>query len=331
MIVAATAASAAPPAGDPAQERPTSPPVPPFDPRTMPAEAFGQYEPPSLPRSRTAAEPAPAADSAGATPEASPGPDRLDRTQALPPELLRDRGGAFDTQPVDASAVDAAARAPRKGGRTGAISAIALLVVLILGSGGAVLISSGRLDSLLGTNQPTVTVVPTNTVAGPPTALTGFQSYSAPDGSYLISVPAGWAIVPSASAPLTIFADLNTGANFEIDRVAQLEDPRSHDDLAIQKIAVALASKVNGTSSVSNKTAPTSVPLTGTLWTQEAADIAVTGSGQTVTWHVVVLSVQHGQSTLLIAYFAPQAIFSTTDTADFQPMLNSLRLVSPGP
>lgn len=325
-VIAAAMPAAAPPAGEAALERPTSPPAPPLDAHTMPAEAFGTYEPPSLPRSRAAGEP-PATLAAGAV-----APARLERTQDLPPELLRDRGGVFDTRPVDASAVEAATRAARTGRRMGPISAIALLIVLVLGSGGAVLISTGRLDSLLGTGQPPATATATaSTVSGPPTAPAGFQTYTASDGSYILNVPSSWAIVPSSAAPLTIFADLNTNANFEIDRVAQLVDPQSHDDLAIQKIGAALASKVNGTAAVSNKTGPTTLPLTSTLWTQQAADIAVTASGQTVTWHLVVLSVQHGQSTLLVAYFAPQAIFASTDAADFQPMLSSLRLVTPGP
>ena len=323
-------------------DRPTAPPPPPLDALTAPAAPYEAYKPPSLPRSHvpdpspSTAVPSGSADEGvqpyaptpqragpGAT-SALPSTPRLDPTATLPPGLVPAQIG--DGAPSDAKS--------GRGGRVGLriVSAVGLLVVLILGVTGAILAANGRLPSLLGTG-PTVAATPTPTgVAGPPAAPSGFHTYTANDGSYMLSVPNTWDTYsqPVGKVILTLFADPNTKSNFEIETIAGLDDPQNLDDQFINGLGPAMASKT-GTSSVSGKSTPDQAPAAGILWTRESADVVVTSSGQTTAWHLVALAAQHGAQTLLIAYFAPGGSFAAVNSVDFQPMLDSLLLVSPQP
>lgn len=80
---------------------------------------------------------------------------------------------------------------------------------------------------------------------------------------------------------------------------------------------------------ISDSQTLTEIPLrnTGnTLWTHKVATITVTRANQTVAWHVEMLAAQHGQNTVLVAYFAPAAVFASENATHFTPMVNSLAL-----
>jgi hypothetical protein len=148
----------------------------------------------------------------------------------------------------------------------------------------------------------------------------------------MVSVPNAWGTYyqPVGKVILTLFSDPNTKSNFEIETISGLDDPQNLDDQFINGLGPAMASKT-GTSSVSGKSSPDQAPAAGILWTRESADILVTSSRQTTRWRLVTLAAQHGAQTLLIAYFAPAGNFTAVNSAAFQPMLDSLLLVSPQP
>jgi hypothetical protein len=308
-VAAATSTAAAPPLPPAAQDRPIAPP-PPRDPATQPATPYGKHDGkddlPSLPRSHAAGSPPP------------------DATMPLPPELAAQAGASGDRD------------APRKRSGATLLSAIALLIVLALGSAGAVLAANGRLASLLDFVRSTPTPAATATAvpgAGQPTAPAGFVRYRASDGTFFLDVPAAWThqAISGSSHVATVFSDPTTGANFEIDAAPQTADPAQHDQLALTTLADFLAASSKGTRTITADGPSDALPVAGSLWTRETADIAVAAGGQTATWHVVALSAQHNGSTLLVLYFAPQAVFPHEDAAHFQTMLDSLELVSPGP
>jgi hypothetical protein len=207
-----------------------------------------------------------------------------------------------------------------------------LVVVLLLGVAGVVLAANGQLFAALG-SSPTIATTPTSTGAsGPPAPPSGFHTYHASDGSFMLWVPDPWSdhYQPVGNVNFTLFADPSAKANFEIEAIAGLDDPQNLDDQFIAGLGPVVAGK-GGTASAGGKSAPDEVPATGILWTRETADMVVTSVGQTTTWHVVTLAAQHGAQTLLIAYFAPGGSFAALNSADFQPMLDSLLLATPQP
>lgn len=337
-------------------DRPTAPPPPPIDPMTAPAAPYAPFEPPSLPRSRAAgddARPAVEDDSqtrtaldlgAGAAPAAS-GPARpLDPTMTMPPGMMPRAstptgGPARSHGPRRSPRRPPPRRAPRW---LTVLSAAALLVVLMVGSGVVVLLSMGRLQGLIGLGAgATATATPQpNAPAGPPTATTGFRTYTAADGSYRIDVPINWPDPqnrkPDATHDLTLFYDPTTQSNFEIERIAGggSADPKGTDDLLFTTLANVLAHPTSGpagTATVSGKSLPDDVSAAGSTWTRETADIAVSAGGQTHTLYVVALATVHAQDMYLLVYFAPKASFDAMDAAAFQRMVGSLILLSARP
>ncbi|GAC1459347.1 MAG: hypothetical protein PVSMB4_18680 [Ktedonobacterales bacterium] len=336
----------------PLADRPTAPPPPPLDPMTAPAAPYAPYEPPSLPRSRVAGGelPQPAAEDGSQTraaldigAEGAVAAPPLDPTMTMPP----------GTMPAAAAPIDGPA--PRRGPRhtrgqpprrrtpgwLAAVSAVALLVVLMVGSGLVVLLAMGRLQGLFGLGvEAQATATPRSTAsAGPPTATVGFRTYAAPDGSYRIDVPNNWPDPQhhiDATYELSLFYDPSTRSNFEIERItsASGSDPKGTDDLFFAALANTLAhpaSGPSGTATVSGKTQPENVSVAGSTWTQETADILVSAGGQMQTQHVVALATVHGQAMYLVAYFAPKSTFDTVDATDFQRMVGSLILLSATP
>jgi hypothetical protein len=299
-----------------AADRATSPPPPPLDALTAPATPYSRYEPPSLPRSSGQDAPS----GSGAVASSGPPPAaRLDQTATLPPGLL----------PADGQRTSGGKPAlERRRGRM-ATSAVGLLVILLLGSAGAILAANGRLSGLLGGGPTTVVTPSPTTQSGPRTPPPGFHTYTASDGSFTLWVRDTWATVPVSQRgiDLTLFSHPTTQSNFEIESIPGTPDPTGLDDQFITKL-VPLAPGATGTATVSGQTAPDTVPAAGALWTRKSADITVVSAGQTTVWHVVTLAVQHGQKALLIAYFSPSPTFAAVDGTDFQPMLGSLVLAS---
>jgi hypothetical protein len=269
-------------------ERPTAPPPPPLDPQTAPAMPYpGAYVPPALPRSGGAP--------AGIVPAAPPAPP------AAP-----------------------SASASRRAGWGGIASAISLLVLLIIGASGAVMLANGKLGNLLGGGTTSV-ATPT-----PPTPTTtgGFTPFASPDGVYRLNVPSTWTStrVPQSTVTLEIFADPATQANMNIEALPASSDPGVVTDQFVNQVGPSLAG-TGGTATLNAPPTADTTPLAGTLWTRKQATVSVTRQGQSaVTWQVVALATQHGANTVLVAYFAPVAVFANESAAHFTPMLNSLTL-----
>ena len=302
----------------PEQERPTLPPPPPLDATTMTASPLGAFIPPSLPRStgQAHAEPIP------------PGGDEGDeRSPNTPSALLRGKDPVHDTHPVDGPiGLAAGVQRPQRGGLT-AVSAIALVVVLAVGTAGAILAANGHLTNLFSSSvQATPTVAPTAT-AGPPAPPAGYTRFTASDGTYTLVLPSGWAHITSGS--LTLFADPQAGTNFEIESLTAQLDAQTVSNDFLARLDPAPPG-TSGTATI-GPLVRDSVPVAGTAWTRTTTDLSVTASGTTVQWHVVVLVTQRTGATLLAAYFAPNSIFAREDTTHFQVMLDSLTLLSPQP
>lgn len=311
-------APTAAPAPLPEQERPTSPPPPP--PVTMSTQAaapLGAYAPASLPRSRadTPAEPVP------------PGHDQpQDGPHAMPAELLRGRDPLNDTRPADGALVEAA-KGTRRAPLT-VLSAIALVIVLALGTGAALLAANGRLNQLVAPFQPSPvpTAQPTAT-PGPPPAPAGFTRFTAADGTYTLGVPDGWTQVTQGK--LTIFASTQDHANFEIQALAGQLDPQTAAGSFLTQLGP-LLSGTSGTAQLGPLTRDTT-QAAGSVWDRTAADLTVTASGAATSWHAVVLVTQHDGTTLVVAYFSPSSLFAEEQTTHFQVMLDTLLLLSPRP
>ncbi|HEV2238462.1 MAG TPA: hypothetical protein VGR57_17525 [Ktedonobacterales bacterium] len=275
-------------------ERPTAPPPPPVDPQTAPAMPYpGEYVPPALPRS-------------GGVPALA----ARDATAAMP-------AGADST-------------GGRRAGRGAIASAITLLVLLLIGASGAVMLANGKLGSLLGVG--TTSVATATPVPPTPTAASGFTTYVSPDGVYRLSVPKTWLVTqaPQTTFTATFFADPVTQANVNIEALPPGNDPNEATDRFMSQVGATLANPLGtsgGTSALNAPATADTTPLAGTLWTRKTATVSVTRAGQAaVSWQVVALATQHGQNTILIAYFAPLAVFAEENAAHFTPMLNSLTL-----
>jgi hypothetical protein len=268
-------------------ERPTAPPPPPMDPQTAPAMPYpGEYVPPALPRS-------------GGVPALA----ARDATAAMP-----------------ASSASTSRRASRRA----IASAITLLVLLLIGASGAVMLANGKLGSLLGGGT---TSVATATPA-PPTQVSGFTAFASPDGVYRVSVPSTWTStqVPQSTLTLEVFADPITQANVNIEVLHASSDPNVVTDAFINQIGPVLAG-AGGSATLNGPPNADTTPLAGTLWTRKTATVTVTRPGQAaVTWQVVAQAAQHGPNTVLVAYFAPAAVFANENAVHFTPMLNSLTL-----
>jgi hypothetical protein len=241
----------------------------------------------------------------------------------VPPALPRS-GGAPAGIVGAAPPAPAAARVRRRVGRGGIASAISLLVLLIIGASGAVMLANGKLGNLLGggTTSVSTPTPPTPTTTG------GFTPFASPDGVYRLNVPSAWTStrVPQSTVTLEIFADPATQANVNIEALPASSDPNVVTDQFVNQVGPSLAG-AGGSSALNAPPTADTTPLAGTLWTRKQATVSVTRQGQeAVTWQVVALATQHGANTVLVAYFAPVAVFASENAAHFTPMLNSLTL-----
>jgi hypothetical protein len=239
----------------------------------------------------------------------------------VPPALPR--SGGVPAASAAPPAAPPSASASRRAGRGAIASAITLLVLLIVGASGAVMLANGKLAGLLGSGT-TTSVSATAT----PTTASGFSPFASPDGVYRLNVPSTWTStqVPQSTLTLEIFADPATQANVNVEVLHASTDPNVVSDQYINQFGPALAG-TGGTSALNGAPTADTTPLAGALWARRTATVTVTKQGQTaVTWQVVAQAVQHGQNTVLIAYFASVAVFATENADHFTPMLNSLTL-----
>jgi hypothetical protein len=241
----------------------------------------------------------------------------------VPPALPRSGGvPAFSAS----AAPPESASSGRRGGRGLTASIVSLLVLLLIGASGAVMLANGKLGSLLGGGGTTSVATPTPAVT--PTTPGGFVPFVSPDGVYRLNVPNTWLStrVPQSTLSLEVFSDPATQANVNIEVLPASNDPNAATDQFINQVGPSLAGS-GGSSSLNAPASADTTPLAGTLWTRKTATISVTRQGQqAVNWQVVALAAQHGQNTVLIATFAPVAVFASENAAHFTPMLDSLRL-----
>jgi hypothetical protein len=241
--------------------------------------------------------------------------------QYVPPALPRSGG-----VPAMAATPQTSTSSDRRAGRGATASIISLLVLLIIGASGAVMLANGKLAGLLGGGT---TSVATATPAPPtPTTASDFVPFVSPDGVYRLNVPKTWTSthVPQSTLSLEVFSDPSTQANVNIEALPSSNDPNTVTDQFINQVGPSLAGS-GGSSALTAPATADTTPLAGTLWTRKTATISVTRQGQaTVTWQVVALAAQHGANTVLVAYFAPVAVFASENAAHFTPMLNSLTL-----
>jgi hypothetical protein len=284
---------------------------------TLPAAPLGAYVPPALPRSRAdiSAESVP--------PEAEAAEERA---AVLPAALVRGHDPVQDTRPVDGPLRMPAATGGKRR-PMGVASALALLVVLLLGMAGVVMAANGRLNGLFPNIFPPAHPTPTPSATSSPPA--GFVRYTPPDGVYALDMPATWTSTYDHEAHLSLLADPLASANFEIEVVPGLLDPAGADGDFLSKLRPALAG--SGGSTTAGTSTSDTILLHGLTWTRQTTDVTVTLSTGTVTvWHLVVLATQyHQQDTVVLGYFSPQGSFATEESEYFQIMLSSLTLGVP--
>jgi hypothetical protein len=241
----------------------------------------------------------------------------------VPPALPRS-GGVPALAARDATAAGAAGG--RRAGRGAIASAITLLVLLLIGASGAVMLANGKLGNLLGGG--TTSVATATSAPATPTTASGFVPFTSPDGVYRLNVPSTWTStqVPQSTATLAVFANPATQANVNIEVLRSSNDPNVVTDELINQVGPTLAGS-GGSAALNGPPNADTTPLANTLWTRKTASVSVTRQGQVaVEWQVVALAAQHGQNTILIAYFAPVAVFADEYATHFTPMLNSLTL-----
>ncbi len=193
----------------------------------------------------------------------------------------------------------------------GAVVAVVLLLAII---GAAVVFANRASQKTVATPTPTATITATATANVPP----GFTQFADDGKVYTIDYPSGWTkTATSGDFSLTMFsgAPAHVPAVFEVEYVKMTLDPTTLQDQFFKGLAL--------TGKVTDKQGPTAVTLAGETWQRETADVTM---GQTAQ-HVVVMATNHGQYSVLIAYLVAKTSFDTTDTQDFQPMLNSFQFV----
>ncbi len=328
----------------PAEDDAATRPVPPMAGGLLNAGQGARGEPAALGQGEVPVAPPPLSLDALTAPAAPYEADAAPAREGAAPDTTVARAPAPRLDPTASMPAGAAAGWDRakaesagRAARRGIVSAVGLLAVLILSAVGVVLAANTHLLSgVLGGGLTVVgtatTAATATTVAGPPTPPAGFRTFTAADGSYMLAVPKTWSTFhqPEGKADLTLLADPPTKANFDIETIGGLDDPATLDAQFIGGLGPAMAGKT-GTSVVEGQTAPDQTVVAGILWTRIAADVMVNAGGQMTVWHVVALAAQHGGRTLLIAYFAPSVNFDALDDVAFQPMLDSLLLVTPQP
>ncbi len=191
----------------------------------------------------------------------------------------------------------------------GAVVAVVLLLAII---GAAVVFANRATQKAVAT--PTATVTATATASVP----AGFTQFADGGKVYTIDYPSGWTkTATSGDFSLTVFAGASAQvpAVFEVEYVKTTLDPKTLQDQFFKGLGL--------TGKVTDKQGPTTVSRASETWQRETADVTM---GQ-MTQHVVVMATNHGKYSVLIAYLAPKASFDSTDTQDFQPMLNSFQFV----
>ena len=293
------------------------------DPRTQPVsevEVRQAMEPP-------AAEPAPAATpipapvaapvpaSAGTptvTPVAAPAPEQ--------PVTQTYHGTPEPQQPVTQPYAPAMAPMPQPGQpapkRNPAllIVGVVVAVVLLLGIAGAAVVFANR-TGLQPAATPTATSTAAATTGGVPT---GFVQFTDEGNVYTIDYPSGWTkTATGGDYSLTIFSGTPASIPgvFEVEYFKTRVDPKTLGEQFFKGLSTS--------GQVVNQQGPMTTSLAGESWQRETADVAATGGSQ----HVVVLTANHGQYSVVIAYLAAQTAFADADTHDFQPMLSSFQFL----
>lgn len=192
------------------------------------------------------------------------------------------------------------------------IGALAL-VVLVLGGWYAYHVT--RIPAAVTSAKATATAptpAPTPTATLPP----GFSLYADPAGDYRVDQPTSW--TRSVSNGDAVWVSGEQGGDIVIGHVsgtATNDEIVSTESSTFKEISLS----AGGNGSYDHLEGPTSIPLAGETWTQEAADMTIHG----VVLHTVVIIANHNGSAYIIAYAGLKNDFSSLDSHTFYPMLLS--------
>ena len=180
-----------------------------------------------------------------------------------------------------------------------------------------------------GSATPTPKPTPTQPPAPTPTPALALTTYTAT--SYSIGYPASAGWTKQVSGPLVTFQDAQ-----QLNKLAVGTVPNPGGTQSADSVATASLTTLESAFNVKNAQ-PANVPATTTVagesWTQKGITGNVTANGVTVPVELIVLADNHPASsantqTYEIGYAGPTAIFSQTNAAIFQPMLQSFKFTA---
>ena len=200
-----------------------------------------------------------------------------------------------------------------KRNRALAIVGVVVAIVLLLSIIGAAVVFANRVGQKSVT-PPTPTPAATATATTP----TGFSTFIDSNNVYKLNYPSGWTKQStSGDFSLTLFSSTSasTPGVFEVEYFKTTIDPKTLQDQFFKGLSIS--------GKVANKQGPTPTTLASESWQSETADVTNASSTQ----HVVVLTANHGQYSVLIAYLAAATAFENVNTQGFQPMLSSFQFL----
>ena len=155
-----------------------------------------------------------------------------------------------------------------------------------------------------------------------PTIPANFTVYTDAHGLYRLNIPADWSTTTNTKDNVITFDSSSNDASFAVttaDFTMTADHIRANEDAFFKAADTA----GGGSGTYANLQGPSSVTIAATTWTREAADLTV----KLGTLHVVVLIANHSSNAFVLAYGAFTKVYTSTDTSDFQPMLNSFQFL----
>jgi hypothetical protein len=166
------------------------------------------------------------------------------------------------------------------------------------------------------TATPVATATPEATAT--PVIPANYTLYTDSSAGYSVAYPNSWTKHVSKSD--VVFDDNNEPADMLVgwvDANISQSEIKSTETQFFKSVAGS-----GGT--YHNVHGPITVTLAGESWTQESADITV--SGQTV--HAIVLMANHGSNSYLISYLATKSSFASLNARYFQPMVQTFSFLN---
>lgn len=190
---------------------------------------------------------------------------------------------------------------------------IVLIIVIVMGSGGAVYALTRGTSSATSPGAPAATATNLPTVTPTPLRLpAGFVTYTDPAGNFRIFAPDGWQTQPSAP-----FVDFSSQA--DLAELSAGYEPSTSGPLDVELDAALsdIVSTDGGT--LVNRQSPTKATLGGEDGTEVAGDWRKNG----YSFHIVLIGATHKDGIGLVAYLAPQNAFTGIDDRFFHTMIES--------